>query len=283
VGEEQRGGTAWAALSILTLVAFAACEGGAPGEGSLVKGGESSECTLDTCVQRFCADESQSCDDHDSCTVDSCDPVAGCLHATVPVDDGDACTADACDPVFGVSHASVSCDDGDACTADSCDVALGCVHAPIAGVDDDNACTKDSCDPMTGKVTHAPIPDCCPHSACLTGVPLNLACSYPGPHNNCVKKVCDVDPFCCLGGWDSLCVAHTRDPNICPTGILPGFFSCVKSHSYCAVGAPLAKGSDPCVKKVCDVDPSCCLGAWDALCVSEVHGLCDVPSGADCK
>ena len=59
------------------------------------------ECTTnDTCVAGKCVGGAPpSCEDHDPCTDDVCDPVAGCRHVlnTAPCDDGDACTtADSC-------------------------------------------------------------------------------------------------------------------------------------------------------------------------------------------
>lgn len=269
----------WAALSALSLLAVTACSGGGA-VGSELKDGTGGGAIVCADVQKG---GGPGCDDHDACTIDSWDVVAGCVHEAARVDDGDACTADDCDPATGLSHAPVSCDDGDLCTADGCDPAVGCVHAQVAGVDDGDACTLDSCDPSTGAVVHALVPSCCPHSACAAGAPLNMACSYPGLHNDCVAVVCAYDPFCCSSSWDSTCVAHTRDPEICPTGSLPDFFSCACLHSYCKAGGPLPRGCDPCVKKVCDVDPSCCGNAWDAVCVGEVSTLCDVPPGADCK
>ena len=75
------------------------------------------------------------CDDGNSCTTDSCEPV-GCSH--VPVVDGTSCAnGDLCDGSETCQAGTCSagppldCDDGDACTADSCDAVLGCEHAPI--------------------------------------------------------------------------------------------------------------------------------------------------------
>ncbi len=67
-------------------------------------------------------------DDHNACTVDSCDPVKGAVHTPVDVDDHDACTTDSCDPATGITHTPVDIDDGDDCTFDSCDPQTGVVH-----------------------------------------------------------------------------------------------------------------------------------------------------------
>lgn len=53
------------------------------------------------------------CDDHNSCTVDSCES-GGCMHTVISCDDGIACTVDSCDPATGCKHVrnSVLCSDG---------------------------------------------------------------------------------------------------------------------------------------------------------------------------
>jgi hypothetical protein len=48
-----------------------------------------------------------SCDDNNPCTVDTCDPVAGCLYAPTNCDDGNVCTVDSCSPVPGPGPATL--------------------------------------------------------------------------------------------------------------------------------------------------------------------------------
>ena len=88
------------------------------------------------------------CDDGDALTLDACDPVAGCSHATSPqaCDDGVGCTIDAL--VAGVCEntpTSALCDDGAACTDEICDAVAGCVYteneAPCPGK---SPCTEAS-------------------------------------------------------------------------------------------------------------------------------------------
>jgi hypothetical protein len=43
----------------------------------------------------------------------------------------------------------------------------------------------------------------CAHNLCATGGALTKGCD-PG----CVTQVCDVDPYCCSTGWDSVCLAR---------------------------------------------------------------------------
>src|SRR5437867_12460817 len=63
-----------------------------------------------------------SCEDFDSCTVDSCDTTTGtCRHDPLDCDDGNPCTADACDPHTGICTRPIRtrpCDDQNVSTGD---------------------------------------------------------------------------------------------------------------------------------------------------------------------
>jgi hypothetical protein len=102
----------------------------------------------DLCLSGKCYGQAVPCDDDDGCTVDGCDPLAGCTHfpgTGQACTDGDACTSgDTCQEGLCVGTV-VTCDDGNVCTKDLCDVAAGCVFPPLTGqpCDDDSVCTKD--------------------------------------------------------------------------------------------------------------------------------------------
>jgi hypothetical protein len=123
------------------------------------------------------------CDDADPCTIDSCDPTGGCVHASevdgtpchddsvctqgdqckggvceagkaLGCDDSNACTDDTCDPASGCLHLGVKdgtvCDDGNTCsTGDRCQAGY-CVATGGTTCDDGNPCTKDGCIAATG-------------------------------------------------------------------------------------------------------------------------------------
>jgi hypothetical protein len=80
-----------------------------------------------------------------------------CTSNGSPLDDHNACTIDSCNPSTGVVHtprpAGTSCSDGNLCNGvETCDAGGSCQGiAPI--VDDHNPCTADACDPRLG-VTH---------------------------------------------------------------------------------------------------------------------------------
>lgn len=95
-------------------------------------------------------------DDHNPCTVDSCDPVKGVLHTPVDVDDHNACTIDSCDPVHGITHTPVDIDDGDDCTFDSCDPEAGVTHKRLPPT---YTCSA-SCGAGYHPVSRSPSPEC---------------------------------------------------------------------------------------------------------------------------
>src|SRR5437867_12507893 len=71
-----------------------------------------------------------SCEDFDSCTVDSCDTTTGtCRHDPLDCDDGNPCTAEACDSPTSIyprtmctrsCHPTSICTDDGACGTGSC-------------------------------------------------------------------------------------------------------------------------------------------------------------------
>ncbi len=48
------------------------------------------------------------------------------------------------------------------------------------------------------------------------------------------------------------------------------------AHHACINGPPLAAACDPCVAKVCAVDPACCASTWTPACVAKVGPTCGV-------
>src|SRR6266850_5749761 len=127
-----------------------------------------------------------SCEDFDSCTVDSCDTTTGtCRHDPLDCDDGNPCTVDICyphqpPPNGGCHHppqpSGAGCDDGAACTAgDACDGSGHCVGQPRpsgASCDDGDPCTTgDACD-ASGTCSGAVLPagaECDDRNACTLG------------------------------------------------------------------------------------------------------------------
>lgn len=122
----------------------------------------------------------------------------------------------------------------------------------------------------------------CEHGVCEVGPALDPECS------TCASNVCDVDSFCCLVTWDSICVAEAQQlcdgacstcgngtcdagetPTSCPQDCTP---TC--AHDVCEPGVPLDQACDSCATTVCAEDPFCCSVFWDRICVQESETLC---------
>ncbi len=156
----------------------------------------------DLCRAGACVGATEThCDDGNLCTIDLCDPLAGCVHLPTEspccigvdsvCDDNNPCTDDACDPeTGGCMHSAnrAACDDFDPCTADDVCADGACVGGAGMACDDGNACTDDLCDSaLPGLCLHTPRG----RGACDDG----LACSKD---DRCVDGVCLGDTSGCV-------------------------------------------------------------------------------------
>ena len=186
--------------------AYTEAEDGSACEGDFLCFGPDS-CQAGLCLEGPALD----CDDDDTCTLDHCDPVVGCVHSPDPAcvcdtdadcDDGNACTRNSCTEEHTCAALSVLCDDGVDCTVDSCDSTAGCLVDASGcecesdtACDDDNACTDDTC--VDYACSHLPVGDGtpCPDDgdACTTGhVCEGTACvwtNYTCPESLCEDEV----------------------------------------------------------------------------------------------
>ncbi|MCB9728536.1 MAG: hypothetical protein H6744_18810 [Deltaproteobacteria bacterium] len=197
-------------------------------------------CTLgETCSFGECVGVALDCDDHNPCTDDTCDALAGCVSVpnTAPCEDGDLCTTgDVCAEGSCVTGQTETCDDGSACTFDLCDEDVGCVHLPSESpccvgttsiCEDGDPCTEDLCDPGTGGCTSQPsAAKCNDDDACTTG-------------DTCTEGSCVGDPLdcddhnpCTTDGCNKVqgCFHQTIDGEPCDDGI-----ACT-TDDVCAVG-----------------------------------------------
>jgi len=106
---------------------------------------DGNECTLEACDisagadKAKCTFNTRKCETEagfapDQCSAVGCDPKTGCYRTPVPADfcdDNNNCTIDSCDPVKGCVHVDVVCDDKDFCTTDTCHKTLGCIFSPL--------------------------------------------------------------------------------------------------------------------------------------------------------
>jgi len=212
-----------------------------------------------------------SCNDGDSCTIDTCEPMLGCRHddagcAEVDIsvvddpctddecDDGLICTLDVCSEDTGeCDHTpdDFACDNGAFCDGfERCDGWLGCVAGP-APCDDLIECTIDSCDEGDDGCDN--LPD---HSRCDDGLFCNgaeacnpvLACTPgvpPCPQDLCDEEadVCTATPACTDDG-------DCADANACTIDTCDGAGVCVSTPLACDDG-------DPCTTDSCDVAGGC--------------------------
>ncbi len=276
----------------------AACDPG-DGECSLVPANEGvlcdngDACTYgDTCQAGVCSGgQPVNCNDGNPCTVDACDPAAGCSHTPEPAacDDGNPCTIDSCDPATGCAHADSNeqCDDQNACTLNDQCIAGTCVGGPPPDCDDGNLCTTDSCSTKDGcihSVNSAPCNDgdvCTVNDQCQLGQcqgGQSLVCNDGNgctddschPVNGCVfvanDAPCDDGDACttgdhCAGGWckpDAF--VQCDDGNPCTSSSCAPGVGCVST----LIDGPCDDGD------ACTVGDACvggqCVGGKPLLC-----------------
>jgi len=203
------------------------------------------------------------CDDGDACTVDhdgTCEEL-GCLATPEPVncDDSLLCTVDSCDPEAGCQYAPIVCDDGDNCTIDTCNPSDGQCNAAEKDCGTLGVCVPETgdCDFPCDGITCDPIDQC--HAAgecvlpgdCVDGAPLadGTACDDgdAGTANDqCNQGVCSGEAAvtcpcdfsaatldCLFAGATPLCIddtgsdqytlLHSAQPSEC--GVSDGFLA----------------------------------------------------------
>ncbi|MDZ4694754.1 MAG: PKD domain-containing protein, partial [Deltaproteobacteria bacterium] len=113
-------------------------------------------CTVDACsaaigVTHAVSSDGTECSDGNLCNGTELCSAGACTAGTaLVVDDGNVCTVDTCSPLTGVVHAAVDegtvCDDGDLCDGvATCNGAGECAAGVPPIVDDGNSCTFDLC------------------------------------------------------------------------------------------------------------------------------------------
>lgn len=138
------------------------------------------------------------------------------------------------------------CEAGEFCCNPGCGIC-----APVGG-----GCIEIACMP-------------CDHGVCETGAALNTGC------DQCVKSVCNLDPYCCNTAWDNICVAEaTSECNACQNPTPPVTPPAACGHSECQPGAALESNCSTCADTVCAADSFCCDNAWDNLCVQRAENAC---------
>ena len=269
----------------------------------------------DQCVGGVCVGEDESaCADVEECTIDSCDPIVGCVYEDVAdglpcQDDGNACTADSCQD-GECAHTPVApgmpCDDGDICTdPDQC---LGgqCVGEENYACGDGKPCTKDLCDPIIGCTweDEADGISCGEYKVCESGLCVDGCVN--GEKRRCWVECSQDYPVDCLAGNSALIMGMETCGNgawgNCNTQMDCSVLSaeCPNSSgeptSYQCMDGTNKTGTMTCFKPLgvnCQVSfysgwgpgdcPDLCLGEGDACNVPEqsrpCETHCDTPTG----
>lgn len=257
------------------------------------------KCSPGYCFQGECIiPEGASCDDGNSCTLDSCDEIKGCQHAPIDeavCDDGDECTYE--DSCMGgeCNGQPTNCDDGNVCTVDGCDSITGCYHdlatnpCCVGGVsicDDDNPCTNDDCDPETFECLYTNNTAACSDgNSCTVGDSCDEGdCAGASKNcsdgNDCTRDYCE-GGLCfhdnetgtvCSDGLDCSVNDHCED-GVCiadESGCVcqPTFYPAVSKFVTMAIsdngktGAGLDLDNNP---ATCSPPDNCCCGIQNAL------------------
>ena len=229
------------------------------------------ECVAGECV----GGTPVSCDDGIACTLDTCAPGVGCVHAPDdgPCATGDPCRPGRCTPGGGCRVQPVSgpgCDDGDACTSDD-RCAGGTCRGKAVACADATPCTDDRC--RNGACVHVPVDARCDDGACTAGVCRpgtpgadELGCvGVPvGEGEGCTDDgVPCTDDVCTAGGClhvpvDQSCTAPGDDACVlaacAPERLDRDAAGCVATSV--ADGAECSEDGDPCSTDVC-TDGAC--------------------------
>ncbi len=201
------------------------------------------------------------CNDANVCTVDSCDPVTGCINDGIGItdtcDDADACTTDdqcqgdalgtcAGTPIPDCTECSLpgDCDDENLCNgSEDCQDGI-CVSGTPLDCNDGNLCTVDTCEPATGCINDGTgITDACDDGdACTTGDVCQADAEGTCAGTDTSETDCDDGNECTADACDSV-TGCSNTPVADQTGCDDG--------KFCTV-------DDVCVSGVCEGSPRDC-------------------------
>ena len=221
-----------------------------------------------------------------TCSVDTCDRVAGCTHDLTPCcanaaacNDSNVCTDDTCDFQTGCSNAAntATCTDGDACTVGDACAGKVCVSGSAAVCVDGNLCTSDACVKATG-CSYTPLTDgapcddgklCTIGDGCKSGVCTPTGAKNCDDSNPCTNDTCDPTQGCQHTGFVGPC----SDSNACTTG------EACNLAGLCAGGTPTnCDDGNACTDDSCPTTSGCVHLANSGTCTD--GSLCTTESCA---
>jgi len=233
----------------------------------------------------WCCDGAVSCDDGDSCTLDTCHPGFGCMHLPLPgccVEDSDCggggecweslCSEGSCQLAW---EPGCCVEDSDCPSTESCGIPFcsegQCTEviqpnccASDSDCGDADPCTVDSCDPQNGGCVHTPDPDCCTNDVMCADPSACTIDSCSAESGECVHLSL---AGCCTSGSDcddgNPCTVDSCDAE---TGLCEFVESelCCRSELDCSPPHPCVEGV--CVDNGCvwlDLDNCCSEGDQD--------------------
>ncbi len=237
--------------------------------------------TLDKCSGGKCVGGAALvCDDKTSCTVNSCDPVKGCVYTP---DTKNNVGAPACDGYVVGSR----CYKAVKSTLTWSAANTACVNwgGHLASVSDaiENTAIRNAADRVVGKVSvHIGLNDTVTEGKYVwnDGTPFGFTNWNTGEPNNSGNE--DVVAMLSTGKWNDFLATTALEGYVCERAAPPkcedagtcnnsycdAGGKCVTTglHNPCDLGAALEGSCSTSVAKVCAADPWCCANGWDNQC-----------------
>ncbi|MBI5511132.1 MAG: proprotein convertase P-domain-containing protein [Deltaproteobacteria bacterium] len=213
------------------------CSAGTCSAGTPKDCGDGNPCTFDTCDElgRSCRHDQTvmnglPCSDGSFCLVNKSCAAGACAGGTSrSCDDGNTCTVDSCDEL---SRACVNtdrgnganCDDGDYCSVGETCSGTVCGGGSGRNCNDANPCTTDSCDTGLEMCANIDVADstpcddgtyCVVNKTCVTGVCGGGAARVCNDGNACTADYCDENAGTCRADPNSLNGAACTDGSFC--------------------------------------------------------------------
>ncbi|KYQ92466.1 extracellular matrix protein [Tieghemostelium lacteum] len=209
-----------------------------------------------------CVSNPVDCNDHNECTIDTCNPRIGCVNTPKDCQDNDRCTIDSCDPQTGCISEPVVCFNPNQCNSVGiCDPKVGCVYAGCS--DNDRNCQVAFCNHtdlnspcelrQEDKPYYCRDENVCTLSNCKRGI----GCTYKLIECN-DNNACTIDR--CIRSKNKGCVFT---PIQCPTPKNKCEVSTCHSQYGCQTRPIICNDFNPCTHDYCDrgickFDPVAC-------------------------
>ncbi len=231
-------------------------------------------CTTDTCSGNAChhSSDDNACSDGNVCNgIETCDAAAGCLPGeALHCDDGNPCTVDSCDPVEGCLHEArdALCDNGLWCDGqERCDAVLGCQAGTPPDCNDEIVCTEDLCSEAQDRCAHIAHNEPCDNGLWCDGeerCDVLLGCQAGTPVDCSDAFACTVDQ---CNETDDVCT-HSADDSVCDNQIYCDGEEVCTPDAGCIYGEPvLCEDGVSCTDDACDEDNrSCSHTPTDSIC-----------------